>query len=311
MLPVNIRFVFYGSQQYSSAVQPSDHLTDWDLIHQCRYFLKKNYKQIISRIFVRFKTAVCADYAAVKLQIIEQTSDSVVSVAWPQKSGFRHLMVSIIQSVVLFIQSGQRPVAPSQNSDWWFVLKFETPTKCNIGLNDEAHSAACFSNKLCHCKHVWYQYQFLLTTLSLPFVCQDENVDLRQMYLSVAALSGFVSFKSLLHTAFTVSAALLFFCFCFFFQDEQSAYIKRLQNKWRIQCATSFCQRAPLLSVFQLFDKEDRGSLSAEELSDLMGALLGVPQHNTAELYTQASDQGRLTEGERLMHQPPWEFSLI
>nr|XP_046236876.1 lysophospholipid acyltransferase LPCAT4 isoform X2 [Scatophagus argus] len=77
---------------------------------------------------------------------------------------------------------------------------------------------------------------------------KDEFVDLRVIYLSVAALSGFVSFTSLLHTAFT------------------------------------------------LFDREGRGSLSAEELSGLMGALLGVPQHNTAELYAQASHQGQLTE---------------
>ncbi|XP_044197716.1 lysophospholipid acyltransferase LPCAT4 [Thunnus albacares] len=81
---------------------------------------------------------------------------------------------------------------------------------------------------------------------------KDETVDLRQIYLSVAALSGFVSFKSLLHTAFT------------------------------------------------LFDGDGRGSLRAEELSDLMGALLGVPQHNTAELYTEASSQGRLTEDDLL-----------
>lgn len=88
---------------------------------------KKNYKQIISRIFVGFKTAVCADYAAVKLQITKQTRDSVVSVTWPAvKSG-----------VVLFSQSGQRPVSPSQSSDWWFVPKFETPTKCNIELNEQ------------------------------------------------------------------------------------------------------------------------------------------------------------------------------
>ncbi|XP_029310684.1 lysophospholipid acyltransferase LPCAT4 [Cottoperca gobio] len=77
---------------------------------------------------------------------------------------------------------------------------------------------------------------------------KDETVDLRQIYLTVAALSGVVSFKSLLHTAFT------------------------------------------------LFDGEGRGSLSAEELPGLMGALLGIPQHHTAELYTQASDQGQLTE---------------
>lgn len=77
---------------------------------------------------------------------------------------------------------------------------------------------------------------------------KDETVDLRQIYLSVAALSGFVSFKSLLHTAFT------------------------------------------------LFDREGRGSLSAEELSGLMGALLGIPQRNTADLYAQASSDGQLTE---------------
>uniref|UniRef100_A0A3Q1FHJ0 Phospholipid/glycerol acyltransferase domain-containing protein n=1 Tax=Acanthochromis polyacanthus TaxID=80966 RepID=A0A3Q1FHJ0_9TELE len=77
---------------------------------------------------------------------------------------------------------------------------------------------------------------------------KDESVDLRQIYLSVSALTGFVSFKSLLHSAFT------------------------------------------------LFDREARGSLSAEELSHLMGALLGVPQHHTAQLYAEASSQGQLTE---------------
>lgn len=35
---------------------------------------------------------------------------------------------------------------------------------------------------------------------------QDEMVDLGQIYLSVAALSGVVTFKSLLHNAFAVSA---------------------------------------------------------------------------------------------------------
>ncbi|XP_059211437.1 lysophospholipid acyltransferase LPCAT4 [Centropristis striata] len=77
---------------------------------------------------------------------------------------------------------------------------------------------------------------------------KDDTVDLRQIYLNVAALSGFVSFESLLHTA------------------------------------------------FNLFDKEARGSLSAEELSGLMGALLGIPQRQTAELYSLASSQGELTE---------------
>uniref|UniRef100_A0A672G4J2 Lysophosphatidylcholine acyltransferase 4 n=1 Tax=Salarias fasciatus TaxID=181472 RepID=A0A672G4J2_SALFA len=77
---------------------------------------------------------------------------------------------------------------------------------------------------------------------------KDDDVDLRQVYFSVSALSGFFSFKSLLHSAFT------------------------------------------------LFSKEEEGSLSAEELSDLMGALLGIAQYHTAELYAEASVRGRLTE---------------
>ncbi|KAM4537321.1 lysophospholipid acyltransferase LPCAT4 [Odontesthes bonariensis] len=77
---------------------------------------------------------------------------------------------------------------------------------------------------------------------------KDESVDLRQVCLSISALTGFTSFKSLLHTA------------------------------------------------FPLFDTEGRGSLSAGELSGLMGALLGLPQHNTAALYAEASSQGTLTE---------------
>ncbi|XP_041634746.1 lysophospholipid acyltransferase LPCAT4 [Cheilinus undulatus] len=80
------------------------------------------------------------------------------------------------------------------------------------------------------------------------FYSKDDSVDLRQIYLSVAALSGSLSFKSLLHKAFT------------------------------------------------LFDKDGKGSLSAEELSGLMGALLGLPQKNIAELYAQASSNGQLTE---------------
>lgn len=78
---------------------------------------------------------------------------------------------------------------------------------------------------------------------------KDESVDLRQVYVSVAAVSGSVPFKTLLHTAFT------------------------------------------------LFDAEGKGSLSAEELSGLMAALLGVPQYNTSELYSAASkQQDALTE---------------
>ncbi|KAF3697722.1 Lysophospholipid acyltransferase LPCAT4 1-acylglycerol-3-phosphate O-acyltransferase 7 [Channa argus] len=77
---------------------------------------------------------------------------------------------------------------------------------------------------------------------------KDETVDLRQIYLSIASISGFFSFKSVLHTAFS------------------------------------------------LFDNEGTGSLSAQELSHLMGAMLGVPQHNTDELYAEAFSHGQLTE---------------
>ncbi|KAM9426259.1 lysophospholipid acyltransferase LPCAT4 [Pholidichthys leucotaenia] len=51
-----------------------------------------------------------------------------------------------------------------------------------------------------------------------------------------------------------------------------------------------------LHTAFPLFDREGGGSLSVEELSDLMGALLGVPQHNTAQLYSSTSSDGQLTE---------------
>lgn len=38
--------------------------------------------------------------------------------------------------------------------------------------------------------------------------------------------------------------------------------------------------------------------MSAGDLSNLMGALLGVPQHKIEELYAMASNHGCLTEGE-------------
>lgn len=51
-----------------------------------------------------------------------------------------------------------------------------------------------------------------------------------------------------------------------------------------------------------MFNRESRGSLSERELSDLMEALLGVPQHRVAELYAAASDRSRLTEGENQLN---------
>ncbi|KAL4007262.1 hypothetical protein ACER0C_001114 [Sarotherodon galilaeus] len=51
-----------------------------------------------------------------------------------------------------------------------------------------------------------------------------------------------------------------------------------------------------LHSAFTMFNREGGGSLSERELSDLMEALLSVPQHRVAELYAAASDRSRLTE---------------
>ncbi|XP_061816840.1 lysophospholipid acyltransferase LPCAT4 [Nerophis lumbriciformis] len=86
----------------------------------------------------------------------------------------------------------------------------------------------------------------------LSFYSKEKMVDLRQIYLNVAALSGLVSIKSLLHTAFS------------------------------------------------LFGVNDKGSLSAEELAGLMGALLGLRQHHTADLYFAASNNGLLTPDDLL-----------
>lgn len=66
-----------------------------------------------------------------------------------------------------------------------------------------------FPVNLCSCHKLYFTFSSL----------QDENVDLRHICFSVAALSGFVSFKSLLHTAFTVrlfpSRKSIFFFFRF------------------------------------------------------------------------------------------------
>ncbi|XP_077445602.1 lysophospholipid acyltransferase LPCAT4 [Stigmatopora argus] len=77
---------------------------------------------------------------------------------------------------------------------------------------------------------------------------EDKTVDLRQIYLNVAALSGLVDMRSLLRTA------------------------------------------------FHLFDRDGTGSLSGQELSDLMGALLGIRQHHTEQLYSEMASGGRLNQ---------------
>ncbi|CAN9509566.1 unnamed protein product [Ophioblennius macclurei] len=54
--------------------------------------------------------------------------------------------------------------------------------------------------------------------------------------------------------------------------------------------------RSLLHDAFTMFSEEEKDTLSEEELSGLMGALMGFNQNNTAALYAEASSQGRLTE---------------
>ena len=57
-------------------------------------------------------------------------------------------------------------------------------------------------------------------------------------------------------------------------------------------------------SSSQMFDCDGVGSLSAVELSDLMGALVGIRQHNTTALYTELARGRRPTEGESSLAAP-------
>lgn len=77
---------------------------------------------------------------------------------------------------------------------------------------------------------------------------KDDTVDLRQICLSVSAVSGFWSLESLIHTAFM----------------------------W--------------------FDTDADGRLSEEDLSGLMGALLGIPQYSITEMYRALTSRGQPTE---------------
>ncbi|CAB1345493.1 unnamed protein product [Coregonus sp. 'balchen'] len=51
-----------------------------------------------------------------------------------------------------------------------------------------------------------------------------------------------------------------------------------------------------LHTAFTLYDRECSGSLTAVDVSDLMGALVGSPQYHTEELYTELSRRGAPTE---------------
>ncbi|XP_048039491.1 lysophospholipid acyltransferase LPCAT4 [Megalobrama amblycephala] len=77
---------------------------------------------------------------------------------------------------------------------------------------------------------------------------KDDTVDMRQVCLSVSAVSGFRSLESLIHTAFT----------------------------W--------------------YDTDQDGLLSADDLSNLMGALVGIPQYAVEDMYSALTSRGRPTE---------------
>ncbi|XP_028841285.1 lysophospholipid acyltransferase LPCAT4 [Denticeps clupeoides] len=51
-----------------------------------------------------------------------------------------------------------------------------------------------------------------------------------------------------------------------------------------------------LATAFRLYDGDGDGVLTAGELSGLMGALMGVPQHRTAEIYTALTSRGQVAE---------------
>lgn len=77
---------------------------------------------------------------------------------------------------------------------------------------------------------------------------KDDTVDVKQVCLSVSAVSGFRSLESLIHTAFT----------------------------W--------------------YDTDRDGLLSADDLSGLMGALVGIPQYDIGEMFSALTTRGRPTE---------------
>lgn len=76
-----------------------------------------------------------------------------------------------------------------------------------------------------------------------------------------------------------------------------------MQKKWVTPPFLLLCLSPNLFFCFvffflQLFDGEGKGSLNAQSLSGLMGALLGFPQHNIDQLYAEASSEGQVTESE-------------
>ncbi|XP_047241963.1 lysophospholipid acyltransferase LPCAT4 isoform X1 [Girardinichthys multiradiatus] len=84
-------------------------------------------------------------------------------------------------------------------------------------------------------------------------------------------------------------------CICSLYSKDETVDLRQLYCS--VSALMDFSNFKDLLhTAFKFFDHEGKGSLSAEELSDLMGALFGIPQHNTGALYAEASSRGLLTE---------------
>ncbi|KAM4713994.1 lysophospholipid acyltransferase LPCAT4 isoform 2-T2 [Anableps anableps] len=80
-------------------------------------------------------------------------------------------------------------------------------------------------------------------------------------------------------------------CICGLYSKDETVDLRQLY--FSVSALTDFTNFKNLLhSAFT----EGKGSLSGEELSGLMGAMLGISQHNTGALYAEASRQGLLTE---------------
>ncbi|KAM9327769.1 lysophospholipid acyltransferase LPCAT4-like [Pholidichthys leucotaenia] len=82
---------------------------------------------------------------------------------------------------------------------------------------------------------------------------------------------------------------------CGLYSKGKSADLRQIY--FSVLAVTSFVDLESILhSAFTTFDREGHGSLNVEELSDLMGALLGFPQQDSSALHAVASSDGQLTE---------------
>lgn len=66
-----------------------------------------------------------------------------------------------------------------------------------------------------------------------------------------------------------------------------------LESSLKVSTAHGLC-----LFVCQLYDSDGDGILTAVELAGLMGALVGRPQFNTSQIYSELTSRGQANKGE-------------